>query len=232
MAQALAYYRTSSAANVGNDKDSETRQREAVAGYAKANKLTIVDEYYDAAVSGADMIEDRPGFSALLDQVDSGEINTVIVEGIDRLARGMEAGVLGLASLRARGVTLLDARGENLTDDVDEMTEAMISISLVFATLEKKRLVKKLSAARERKRKANKDAGILTRDGKGKCEGRKSKADTDPKLAYEAKRLRRKNPKSGKVKSYRKIAAELAGLGFTRGNGEAYNAMTISNIIG
>ena len=34
-AAAVAYYRTSSAANVGADKDSERRQREAVMGYAK-----------------------------------------------------------------------------------------------------------------------------------------------------------------------------------------------------
>jgi DNA invertase Pin-like site-specific DNA recombinase len=50
---AVAYYRTSSAANVGPDKDSLTRQREAVTAYAKAHGLMIVREFYDAAVSGA-----------------------------------------------------------------------------------------------------------------------------------------------------------------------------------
>ena len=32
---AIAYLRTSSAANVGADKDSDTRQRQAIAGFAK-----------------------------------------------------------------------------------------------------------------------------------------------------------------------------------------------------
>jgi DNA invertase Pin-like site-specific DNA recombinase len=224
MTKALAYFRTSSAANVGSDKDSETRQREAVKRYAASNGYALEQEFYDAAVSGADLIQDRPGFSALLDKVDSNGVRVVIVEGIDRLARGMEAGVLGLALLRARNVVLLDAAGNNLTENVDEMTEAMISISLVFATLEKKRLVKKLKGARDRKSES------LGR----RCEGRKgysrSEEPEDQALVKNAKRLRRKNPKSGKVRSYRNIAVELASIGFTRTNGEPYNAATIRNI--
>ena len=51
---ALAYLRTSSAANVGTDKDSEKRQRHAIQGFAKRAGFEIVDEFYDAAVSGAD----------------------------------------------------------------------------------------------------------------------------------------------------------------------------------
>ena len=65
-AKAIAYYRTSSATNVGADKDSPARQKSAVTAYAKANKITIVTEFYDAAVSGADPIEARPGFLDML----------------------------------------------------------------------------------------------------------------------------------------------------------------------
>ena len=59
---AVAYYRTSSAANVGPDKDSLARQRAAVTAYAKARGLEVVREFHDAAVSGADPIDRRPGF--------------------------------------------------------------------------------------------------------------------------------------------------------------------------
>jgi DNA invertase Pin-like site-specific DNA recombinase len=52
--KAFAYLRTSSAANVGADKDSAKRQRAAIDAYAKANGVEIVGEFYDAAVSGAD----------------------------------------------------------------------------------------------------------------------------------------------------------------------------------
>jgi hypothetical protein len=61
-AKAIAYYRTSSAANVGTDKDSLTRQKSAVTAYAKRHGIRVAYEFYDAAVSGADPIEARPGF--------------------------------------------------------------------------------------------------------------------------------------------------------------------------
>ena len=74
-APALAYLRTSSAVNVGTDKDSEKRQRHAVQGFAKRAGNTIVDEFYDAAVSGADPIETRAGFASLLDRSRADQIS-------------------------------------------------------------------------------------------------------------------------------------------------------------
>lgn len=58
------YYRTSSAANV--EGDSEARRRAAVSAYAERVGLTVVAEFYDAAVSGADPVDLRRGFRALL----------------------------------------------------------------------------------------------------------------------------------------------------------------------
>jgi hypothetical protein len=46
------YLRTSSRTNVGADKDSDKRQRAAIEVYAKAAGYEIVQEFYDAAVSG------------------------------------------------------------------------------------------------------------------------------------------------------------------------------------
>ncbi|OUR79644.1 hypothetical protein A9Q83_04420 [Alphaproteobacteria bacterium 46_93_T64] len=51
MATATAYYRNSSATNVGADKDSLKRQQEAVTAYATTNGIVNVQEYYDAAIS-------------------------------------------------------------------------------------------------------------------------------------------------------------------------------------
>ncbi|MCS0462611.1 MULTISPECIES: hypothetical protein [Rhizobium] len=41
--KAVAYLRTSSSANVGQDKDSERRQREAIDTFVKAAGYEIVD---------------------------------------------------------------------------------------------------------------------------------------------------------------------------------------------
>ena len=51
--------------------DSLARQREAVTACAKAHGLMIVREFYDAAVSCADLIDQRPGFLAMLQYLHS-----------------------------------------------------------------------------------------------------------------------------------------------------------------
>ena len=70
-AAAIAYLRTSSAA-LGTDKDSNKRQRAAIEAFAKRAGYELVDEFYDAAVSGADPIDMRPGFAAMLERIASG----------------------------------------------------------------------------------------------------------------------------------------------------------------
>ena len=97
-APALAYLRTSSAANVGTDKDSEKRQRHAIQGFAKRAGFGIVDEFYDAAVSGADPIETRAGFAALLDRIEGNGVRIVIVEDASRFARKLMAQSLAVKS--------------------------------------------------------------------------------------------------------------------------------------
>jgi DNA invertase Pin-like site-specific DNA recombinase len=81
--------RTSSTTNVGDGKDSEARQRKAIEGYAKATRLLIVDWFYDAAVSGADPIEARFGFAALLARIAGNGIRTIVVETANRFARDL-----------------------------------------------------------------------------------------------------------------------------------------------
>jgi hypothetical protein len=45
--------------------------RIALAKDARREKWEVIEEFYDADVSGADPIETRPGFSALLDRIES-----------------------------------------------------------------------------------------------------------------------------------------------------------------
>ena len=96
---AVAYIRTSSAANVGSDKDSDKRQRAAIESFAKRAGLMLVGEFTDAAVSGADPIESRPGFAALLDRIECNGIRTVIVEDASRFARELMTQELGILTL-------------------------------------------------------------------------------------------------------------------------------------
>jgi len=107
--EGVGYMRTSSAANIGDGKDSEARQRKAIEGYAKAAGMVIVDWFYDAAVSGADRIEARPGFTALLARIAGNGARTIIVETANRFARDLMVQEVGFAMLRDLGVTLIAA---------------------------------------------------------------------------------------------------------------------------
>src|SRR3954471_16615959 len=167
---AVAYLRTSSAANVGANKDSEKRQRDAITAFAKRAGYEIVDWFSDAAVSGEDEIGDRPGFSAMLDRIEGNGVRVVLVEDATRFARKVLTQELGIVALLSRGVTVWSARGEmNLTETDDEFKVAMRQIAAVCAELEKRRLVKKLKAARDRKRATG-----------AKVEGRTSHAEERP----------------------------------------------------
>ena len=77
--------RTELLANVGGDKDSDKRQREAIEVYAKRSGFEPVWEFYDAAVSGADPIQGRPGFAGLHDRIEGNGVRTVIGLGSQAL---------------------------------------------------------------------------------------------------------------------------------------------------
>jgi DNA invertase Pin-like site-specific DNA recombinase len=218
--KALAYIRTSSAANVGEDKDSHKRQLAAISAYAKKAKLEVIASYYDAAVSGIDPIDQRAGFSQLLDHIEGNGVRTVIVEDATRFARDLLTQELGILLLIKRGVTILTSSGEDLTQTDDPMKKAMRQIAGVFAELEKHRLVSKLKGARERRKAAM-----------GKCEGRKSHAEMTPEIVTLAKRLRRKDRTTGKVRSYRDISDRLAEAGHLNGNGKPYAAMSVRAMV-
>jgi Resolvase, N terminal domain len=58
-------------------------------GYAQTSGAVIVDWFYDAAVSGADPIEARPGFAELLARIADNGVRTIIVETANRSARDL-----------------------------------------------------------------------------------------------------------------------------------------------
>src|SRR5215207_9841800 len=189
LTKAVSYLRTSSAANVGSDKDSEKRQRAAIVAFARRAGFEVVAEHYDAAVSGADPIETRPGFTALLDRIEGNGVRIVLVEDASRFARDLVTQELGVLALIGRGVRVLTASGDDLTNTDDPFKVAMRQIAGAFAQLEKARLVAKLRTARDRKRATG-----------AKVEGRKSHAEASPAVVAAAKRLRRK-PRKGKQHS-------------------------------
>ena len=76
--KALAYIRTSNATNVGGN--SPERQRVAIRTYAERVGIELVGEFCDAAMSGADPVDQRPGFADMLAQIEGKGVRTILVE--------------------------------------------------------------------------------------------------------------------------------------------------------
>jgi len=225
---AIGYLRTSSATNVGQDKDSERRQREAIQSFANRAGIEIVDWFYDAAVSGADPIDSRPGFAAALELIAGNGVRTIVVETANRFARDLIVAETGYRLLREQGIELIAADSPNSFVD-DSPTAALIRQVLgAVAQFEKAALVAKLKGARDRKRRET-----------GKAEGRKHRierlgADDAEKFAEAvamAKRLRRASPKTGERRSLREIAAELEAAGHLNERGARYSPTSVKRML-
>lgn len=216
---AVAYLRTSSAANVGADKDSDKRQRTAIEAFAKRAGFLIVGEYYDRAVSGADRIDERPGFAEMLRWLAENGAKIIVVESPDRFARDLAVQLAGHDMLRDLGLTLIPA---SAPDFFTEETPTAILVRQVLgaiAQFEKASAVAKLAAARKRNREQD-----------GRCEGRRPFAQARPEVVALARRLRRRRPKGGQP-SLRAVSSELARRGYLNERGKPYAAKSVASML-
>jgi DNA invertase Pin-like site-specific DNA recombinase len=218
--QAIAYLRTSSAVNVGPDKDSDKRQRAAIEAFAKANGFAIEPEdwFYDAAVKGSDPVTVRPGFAAMLDRIAGNGVRTILIESPDRFARDLAVQLAGHDYLRKMGVTLIPATAP---DHFAEDTPTAVLVRQVLgaiAQFEKAALVARMKAARDRKVAQ----GI-------KCGGRPGHLELRPGVVALAKALRRKT-KAGQ-RSMRQISAELAARGHLNRDGRPFSAASVMKML-
>lgn len=240
MKKAVAYLRTSSATNVGQDKDSDKRQLAAIHAFAKANGYEISEVFYDAAVSGADPVHERAGFARMLaylaqtppeghgspapaagdEQAPAPpEKKYILVESPDRFARDLAVQLAGHDMLRSQGIDLIPASAPDFFLE-DTPTAVLVRQVLgAIAQFEKASLVAKLAAARARKKAAG-----------GRGDGRKPLHMTHPQAVALAKQLRRKKPKGG-VMSLRAIAAELAVQGHLNERGAPFNPRAVLEMV-
>ena len=213
---ALAYLRVSGLSQV--DGDGFTRQLEAIGKRAASQGMEIVGDYRDEGVSGTPGLDERPGLASLLERVLSNGVRTVIVERSDRLARDLIQGELILEEFRRAGVAVLEAEsGSDLTSEENPTVTLIRQVLGAVAQFDKSSTVSKLRAARIRKRREN-----------GKCEGQKGYG---PEVIREAKRLRRRSPKTGAVRSFATIASELNAGPFPTRRGGPWTASSVRTIL-
>ncbi|MGA1713483.1 MAG: recombinase family protein [bacterium] len=223
MKKAVAYYRTSSMSNVGEDKDSLKRQQRAVETYAKRSKIEIVFTKYDAGQRGSTAIAE------LLKLCQEHSIEIILVENASRFSRDLIVQESGYQKLKELGIQLIPVDAPDFFNSDDPSRVLIRQMFGAVSQFEKSTVVSKLAAARKAKKKET---------GK-KVEGRKSYAETNPELVKAAKRLSRCNdPKrrdrqkdTKQTLSLRKIADALFEQGFTNSNGKPLSPSAVKNIL-
>jgi DNA invertase Pin-like site-specific DNA recombinase len=211
---AVAYYRTSSATNVGDDKDSRKRQQDAVQAFASEHGLEVVREFYDAAVSGADPVDSRDGFSEMLAYLLGNGARIVLVENASRFARDLVVQITGHDMLKRHGIALIPV---DAPDHFTEETPTAVMVRNILGAVsqfEKQSLVAKLRKARDRVREKN-----------GRCEGNPQWKPV-PQAASEAAIAAQK-----RGLSLRAIAAELASRGFLSPSGKPYGPQSVKRML-
>ena len=171
-------------------------------------------------MSGADPIDQRPGFVDMLQRLATNGAKTIIVESPDRFARDLAVQLAGHDKLKELGIEIVPA---SAPDFFTEDTPTAVLVRQVLGAIsqfEKASVVAKLAAARKRKR-----------EQVGKCEGRKSHQEKHPETVALARRLRRKRPKGGQL-SLRAISQELAAQGYLNDRGKPYAAKSVASMLG
>jgi putative DNA-invertase from lambdoid prophage Rac len=133
----IAYYRVSTA-----DQTIENQRLEI-------NKTYKVEkEFFDEAVSGSVPAMERPGFAAMFAYVREGD--TVVLCDLDRLGRDSIDVQSNIRNLKDKRVNVIVTRlGVDLSTDAGDL---LVTILSKIAELEKRKLMERANAGRERAR--------------------------------------------------------------------------------
>lgn len=221
--KAFSYLRVSDRSQVSGD--GFPRQRAAIESRAKSMGFEISREFAEEGITGDSAWTARPAFQEMVGAILDNGVRTVFVENLTRLARAYVIADAILVYLASKGITLISAdTGEDVTEAMsgDPMKKAMIQMQAVFSELEKNSLVRKLKAARARKRAET-----------GRCEGVKPFGTLPGESAAvdRMRQLRRKPVGKAKRMSFAKIAVALTSEGFITRSGQSWAASTVKQIL-
>ena len=143
--------------------DNSAGRCASIVGHAKTAGYEVIAEYSDDGVKGADPVDQRPGFAAMMKHIAGNGVRTIIVETASRFARDLIVQETGWRFLRDAGITLIAADSPDAFLDETPTAVMIRQILGLVSQFEKAMLVAKLKGARDLKKAVT-----------GKCGGRKS----------------------------------------------------------
>jgi Site-specific recombinases, DNA invertase Pin homologs len=157
MKNVFAYTRVSGKGQI--EGDGRDRQIDSIRFFCKSRNLQLLGEKFEAGVSGGVEAMSRPAFSELLEEIEclrvnGREVDGIVVERADRLARDLMVSEILLAECRKRNIVVYSAdRGElvDLASDTADPTQTLIRQVLgALSQWQKAEIVMKTRKARER----------------------------------------------------------------------------------
>lgn len=148
----VAYLRVSTEGQAEDGFGLEV-QRSQVSKWAKLNKHKIVQWCSDEGVSGTLDAVDRAGLACVLEAIEIGTAQALVVSRLDRLARRLHVQEAALAHVwMLGGRAFTSDGGEVLQDDPDDpMRTAMRQMMGVFSELERSMIAKRMRDGRRMK---------------------------------------------------------------------------------
>jgi len=218
--KAFSYLRVSGLGQVKGD--GFDRQAAAIAKYAKANGLAVLETFKDKGASGTLELADRAGLATLLDRIESNGVQIVLIEKADRLARDLMVQEVTLNQFRDLGVKVIAVDGgvDLTVADGDPTRKLIRQVLGAVSEFDKSVTVLKLRAARERCRRRD-----------GRCEGRKPFGEL-PGEAETLQHIRflRRKPRGGVRRSFAEISADLNTAGLKSRSGRQWNRGSVHAI--
>lgn len=215
--KAVTYLRVSGEGQISGD--GFPRQREACQRYATTSGMEIVEEFRDEGVTGKMELEGRAGLSACIAYVRVHQVQTVLCESSDRIARDMIVAEVVIREFQKIGVRVVSASGIDLTEGDDANPTAKLIRQILAAVAEFDRCVTvlKLRGARQRKK---------IRTGKG--EGRHAFGEKPgEKKILDQMVWDRKNVNS----TFKQIAYDLNRQGVKTRSGKPWRGSVVAKIL-
>lgn len=147
------YTRKSSTNRLDAEMNSLVIQREVCSAYITSQKykswVELPERYDDGGQSGSDL--DRPALTKLMEDIEQGKVDTVVVYKIDRLTRSLVDFVRLVDLFEQRSITLVSI--SQAFDTSDSMGRMVLNILLTFSQFEREMIGERVrDSLRARKR--------------------------------------------------------------------------------
>ena len=212
------------------DSGDNKRRRKSCLEFAERNGYKIIKEFSDPRVSKVTVLS-RNGFRELFRFCLIKSVANIIFDNVGQSAQNEVEMKIVSRFLEEQGINL-HLVCPDIGFDSGIGSEPPQQMIKTFSELEKSKVALRLQGGRISKSLVNKRKGVLVLNGKkGKVAGRKSYKELDAELVALARKLRRKNWKTGKRRSLQEITDLLYGQGYSNSKGNPYGTGEISRML-